>query len=64
MQQKSFCYCVADTYNERKMIDEYHTKYKRNIIIKFKDSFLRKCRYCQMEDMYLMAHIYVLMLCQ
>lgn len=42
MQQKSFCYCVADTYNEPKMMDEYHTKYKRNIIIKFKDSFFKK----------------------
>ena len=34
LQQMSFCYCVANVCNERKMIDEYHTKYKRNIIIK------------------------------
>lgn len=42
LQQMSFCYCVANVYNESKMIDEYHTKYKRNIIIKFKKEFCKK----------------------
>ena len=42
LQQTSFCYCVANAYNERKMVDEYHIKYKRNVIIKFKNEFFKK----------------------
>ena len=42
LQQMSFCYCVADRYTESKMIDEYHTKYKRNIIVQFKNDFYKK----------------------
>ena len=42
LQQMSFCYCVADRYTESKMIDEYHTKYKRNIIVKYKNDFYKK----------------------
>lgn len=42
LQQVSFCYCVASTYTDCKMIDEYHTKYKRNIIVKFKNDFFKR----------------------
>lgn len=42
LQQTSFCYCIANTYSDKKMIDEYHTKYGRNIIISFKNDFYKK----------------------
>lgn len=42
LQQKNFCYCITDTFTNAKMIEEYHTKYKRNIIIKFKKDFYKK----------------------
>lgn len=42
LQQISFCYCVANTYTDSKMIAEYHTKYKRNIIVKYKNDFYKK----------------------
>ncbi len=42
LQQNSFCYCVTDTFANNRMIEEYHSKYGRNIIIKFKNDFYRK----------------------
>lgn len=42
LQQNSFCYCITDTYANSKMIDEYHQKYKRNVIVKFKMDFYTK----------------------
>jgi len=42
LQQDAYCYCVANTYREPKMIEEYHKKYKRNIIVKFKPYFFNK----------------------
>lgn len=42
LQQTNFCYCVTNVCGNRKMIEEYHEKYKRNIIVKFKKDFYRK----------------------
>ena len=42
IQQKSFCYCMADRYTDVKMVMEYHRKYGRNIVIKYKPRFFEK----------------------
>lgn len=42
IQEPSYCYCVATTCSDRKMINEYHTKYGRNIIIKYVPDFYKK----------------------
>ena len=41
LQQKSFCYCLADNYTDKRMVSEYHKKYGRNIIIKYKPYFFQ-----------------------
>ncbi len=42
LQQEDFCYCVTREYANIKMIKEYHKKYGRNFIIKFKNDFYKK----------------------
>lgn len=42
LQQKSFCYCLADNYIDRRMVSEYHEKYGRNIVIKYKPCFFQE----------------------
>lgn len=42
LQQTNFCYCVTNVCGNGKMIEEYHKKYNRNIVIKFKNDFYKK----------------------
>lgn len=42
LQQRTFCYCVSNQYANKKMIEEYHKKYGRNFIIKFKKDFYKE----------------------
>lgn len=41
LQQNTYCLCIANTYNDKKMIEEYHQKYGRNNIIKYKNNFFK-----------------------
>lgn len=42
MRGNKHCLCLASTYKNRKMKDEYHGKYSRNIVIEFSSDFLGK----------------------
>lgn len=42
LQQKSFCYCITEVCSNRRMVAEYHKKYQRNVIVKFKNDFYTK----------------------
>lgn len=42
LQQRTFCYCVSNKYADAKMVQEYHKKYGRNFIIKYKNDFYKK----------------------
>lgn len=41
LQQEAYCYCVANSYYDNKMVEAYYKKYGRNLIIKFKPYFFK-----------------------